>query len=485
MKLEIRTLVALLVLGLLMVGTSSAATLNVSSDTLDSTTYTWASGSEPETVEFKDTGLGVTATGQNFLVLSSFTTSNSAEDYNRNRQGRWQIATDYSAGDYTYTEAQSVTGSAIYQRWISGKSNPDDRSYGSANMNGIYSFASSGSHSFDLYHRTNAGADIVTQDGSMVVVGLDVGNSTLPYGTQRQDFSIGGAGPDPFGSETTSTSWSRVEKSSGVELGATIDISDEGGKIFVAASLNTSQSIETNLAITGQWQLVLCDSNGDEVERLGTSVRRSIQNTAKDSGVAMLYAVSSDLSAAEYSVRLEQKVVEAVSGQGISTYNASINAVGLTIQDGENAGEYFEDFGATVASVTNSTDTFSAALTVTDVDTTDSGIVAGANFTSEGSAAETGQMKITFDTEEFPLVQRTISGSGKLGAAGSVGYIASGNGEEDLELMFAHTDATDTIELSLYDPNMVGFYAESVPEPATMCLLAIGGAAMLMRRKRK
>jgi hypothetical protein len=44
--------------------------------------------------------------------------------------------------------------------------------------------------------------------------------------------------------------------------------------------------------------------------------------------------------------------------------------------------------------------------------------------------------------------------------------------------------ATDGQSLLTINPNLVGFAMDSVPEPATMSLLALGGIAILRRRKR-
>ena len=186
-------------------GIASGALLDVWTDTLGSTVFS-TSQSGAENVEFTQSGLSVTTTGgKDFLVLSSFTTGNNATD--NNRQGRWQLTADYSGGGYTYaTAASSVNGSPIYERWINGREVTGANEYGSVNMNGIYSFASDGSHRFDLQHRTNGGADINTQKGTMVVVGLNVAGTTLRNGSAVQDTSISNTGPTPYLSTTTSDS---------------------------------------------------------------------------------------------------------------------------------------------------------------------------------------------------------------------------------------------------------------------------------------
>jgi hypothetical protein len=485
MKQENRIFAALFVLSCLMAGTSFAATLTVVTDTLGSSTY--APGrSDPIDVQFSSTGLNVTATGQNFLLLSIFTTSNSASAEGANRQGRWQITTDYAGGAYTYTNALSMTGSAIYERWINGSENTEDHDYGVINMNGIYDLGTSGSHTFDLYHRSDNGAAIVTQNGSMVVVGLDVGDTTLRYGTVRQDATVAIDGPVVYESRTTSTAWSRVERTAGVELDANVDISEQGGKIFVAASINSNQITAGVDGVTGAWQLVLCNSSGVELERLGTTIKRTIDNATKDSAAAMAYAMTSDLAAGEYIVTLEQKILTSEGGQGIATFNATINAVGLTIQDGSDAGQYFEEFtaGSEGSSDQNSTDTLTAALTVSGLNASDTGIVAATNFTSEGSGLATGRMELAYGGVDMaPLAQRTISGSDIFGAGGLVGYVESGGGAEDLELLFANSTGDGAVTLNLINSSLVGFNTTSVPEPATLGLLAIGGIAMLRRKR--
>ena len=250
-------------------------------------------------------------------------------------------------------------------------------------MSGIYSFAASEEHTFDLYHRTNGGKAIATGNGSMVVVGLDVAGTTLAYGTAQQSVgTVTSTGPTPYMSQTTSTAWSYVEQSSSVDLGASIDISDQGGKVFVACSLNSDQTTDAD-TVSGEWQLVLCNSGGTIVETLGTTVQRTISNSVKDSAGVMLYAMTSDLDSGEYTVKLQQKVASAeTEGDGIQTFNASINAIGLTIQDGDSAGEYFEGFGVTGTEESNAGATLEAALTQQGLTTTDGGIVAAAYFTS-------------------------------------------------------------------------------------------------------
>ena len=103
-------------------------------------------------------------------------------------------------------------------------------------MSGIYNFDSDTTHTFKLYHRTSGGSDIKTQNGTMVVVGLNVAGTTLRYGTAAQDTIIKANGPEPYKSVTSNTVWSTVKNLGNTDLGATIDISEYGGEVFVAAS---------------------------------------------------------------------------------------------------------------------------------------------------------------------------------------------------------------------------------------------------------
>jgi len=393
----------LLLVCLSLTGFATGAVLDVWTDTLGSTSFTTAESGQ-ENVLFATSDLSVTTTsGKDFLVLSSFTTGNNGVD--NNRKGRWQIATDYSGGDYSYADSAGMGGSAIYERWINGKEISGANEYGSINMSGIYNFGSAGSHSFDLHHRTDYGADLNTQNGTMVVVGLNVGGTTLRHGTVRQDTAITSTGPTPYMSETTSASWSTVKQSSGgSDLATTIDVSEHGGEIFVAASMNCNKSGAGTENVDGEWQLVLYDSEGAEVERLGTTIKRDVSNEIKDDGAAMLYATTSDLPPGTYTVKMEQKVdaTSAAAGRGVETFNASINAVALTLQDGDEAGQHFESFsvGNTATESNDSVDYLRAVEQEGFTLAEDQGLVLAANFTTSGDGAQTGDLEISLYEED-------------------------------------------------------------------------------------
>ncbi len=466
------------------------AVLDVWTDTLSNTPFTTPE-SGAANVLFATSGLSVTTTaGKDFLVLSSFTTGNNGVD--NNRKGRWQIATDYSGGDYSYADSSSMSGSAIYERWINGREISGANEYGSINMSGIYNFGSSGSHSFDLHHRTDLGADLNTQKGTMVVVGLNVGGTTLRHGTVRQDTTITSTGPTPYMSETTSDSWSTVKQSSGgSDLATTIDVSEHGGEIFVAASMNCNKSGSGTDNVAGEWQLVLYDSEGVEVERLGTTIKRDVSNETKDDGAAMLYATTSDLDAGTYTVKMEQKVdaASAAAGLGVETFNASINAVALTLQDGDEAGQHFKSFSVG-NTATESNDTVDYLRAVEEEGFTlaqDQGLVLAANFTTSGDGAQTGDLEISLYNEDgtssvYDSMEtlRTVGSSAGMGAGGVIGYDTLTAGTYDAALNFR----SDTNTFSIADASLVGFSTISVPEPTTASLLIVSfGTALLFRRR--
>ncbi len=445
------------------------ASLNVWTQTLDSSVFP-ADAGDASTVKFIESGLSVTnAVGKDFLVLCSFTTGNNGTD--NNRQGRWQLATDYTGSDYTYTTASSsVNGSAIYERWINGKEISGVNEYGSANMSGIYNFGSDTNHTFKLYHRTHYGADIRTQNGTLVVVGLNVAGTTLRHGSATQDTTITATGPTPYTSVTTSTNWSAVEKSSGSDLGATVDVSESGGEVFVAASMNCSATGTDGLTIYGEWQLVLYDSATNVVERLGTTIHRQVLNKTQEKGAAMLYAVTSDLTNGTYTVKMEQKVdaTSAAAGRGVETFNASINAVGLTIQDGSDAGDRFESFSVgDETTLTNATRVYDRAVEEESILLrVDQGLVLAAHFTTSGDTDQTGDVIASIYEEEGSVALydseetfRTVGGSGSKGAGGVIGYTELTDGLYDAALNFR----SDTNIYYLPSANLVGFGTEAVP----------------------
>lgn len=479
---------------LLSAGLALGARLDVWAGTLGTSTFTTGQGGA-SSVEFQNSGLGVTTTGgKDFLVLSSFTTANTDAEKDRNRAGRWQIATDYTGGNYTYSTAMSsVSGSAIYERWMQGKQVVGSSDYGSVNMNGIYNFGSSGSHSFDLYHRTNGGSDVVTRNGSMLVVSLNVAGTTLRHGTAQQDSSITANGPTPYMSTTTSDSWSKVKQSSGgSDLAATIDVSEYGGEVFVAASMNCNKLGSGGDAVKGDWQLVLYDSGGTEVERLGTSIQRVVVDANKDDGAAMLYATTSDLDAGTYTVKLEQKVdaASATAGLGVETFNASINAVALTLQDGDEAGQRFESFSVgNTDTEDNATGTPQRAvednfITIPE----DQGLILASHYTTSGDGVQTGDSSISLynlgDTESvYDSVNtlRSVGSNGPSGAGGVIGYadsLTAGDYEAALNFL------SDANTFSLTDANLVGFATVSVPEPSMVSLLALFATACMFNRRR-
>jgi SdrD B-like domain len=447
------------------------ASLNVWTHTLDSSLFPTDAG-DASTVTFIESGLSVSTTeGQDFLVLSSFTTGNNGTD--NNRQGRWQLATDYTGSDYTYTTASSsVNGSAIYERWINGKESSGVNEYGSVHMSGIYNFGLDTTHTFKLYHRTNAGADIRTQDGTLVVVGLNVAGTTLRYGSATQDTTITPTGPAPYESVTTSTNWSVVEKSSGSDLGAAIDVSEYGGEVFVAASMNCSATGSDGLTVYGEWQLVLYDSVGSVVERLGTIIQRQVLNKTQEKGAAMLYAVTSDLTNGTYTVKLEQKVdaTSAAAGRGMETFNASINAVGLTLQDGSDAGDRFESFSVgDETTSTNATRVYDRAVEEESISLpVDQGLVLAAHFTTSGDTDQTGDVLASLYEENGSVARydseetlRTVGGSGSKGAGGVIGYSERTAGLYDAALNFR----SDAHTYYLSRATLVGFATEAVGDP--------------------
>jgi Peptidase family C25/SdrD B-like domain len=460
------------ILGIILCASATfGASLNVWTNTLDSSLFPTDAG-DASTVTFIESGLSVSTTeGQDFLVLCSFTTGNNGTD--NNRQGRWQLATDYTGSDYTYTTASSsVNGSAIYERWINGKESSGVNEYGSVNMSGIYNFGLDTTHTFKLYHRTNAGADIRTQDGTLVVVGLNVAGTTLRHGSATQDTTITPTGPTPYESVTTNTNWSAVEKSSGSDLGAAIDVSEYGGEVFVAASMNCSATGSDSLTIYGEWQLVLYDSATNVVERLGTSIQRQVLNRNNEKGAAMLYAVTSDLTNGTYTVKLEQKVdaTSAAAGRGIETFNASINAVGLTLQDGSDAGDRFESFSVgDETTSTNATRVYDRAVEEESISLrVDQGLVLAAHFTTSGDTNQTGDVLASLYEEKGSVARydseetlRTVGGSGSKGAGGVIGYSERTAGLYDAALNFR----SDAHTYYLSRATLAGFATEAVGDP--------------------
>ena len=467
------------------------ATLGVWSDTVSGFEMFPEDKQTAANVSFTNTSLSVSATGSDFLVMSSFITSNAGTD--KNRQGRWQIAEDYTGGPYTYSDAGSggtVSGSAIYERWINGHEINGQNEYGAVNMNGIYHFGTSGTHTFNLFHRTNGGAEINTGNGAMTVIALNVGGTTLRHGSSMQNTTINPGGPAPFFSETTGSSWSAVEKSAGVDLASTVDISEFGGKIFLATSWNCNKSGAGTDPVTGEWQLVVYNNQGQVVERLDTTIKRDVIDENKDHGAAMLYATTSDLPKGEYTIKLEQRVSNGSTNK-VETYNASINAVALTLQDGAEAGQYFESFSVSDNNtLTNTTATFQQAVAEEGLSlSSDQGLILAANFTTSGSGAQTARLELNvleegtttsvFQSEE---VLRTVGTSAGNGAAGVVGYSSLSAGDYDISLNFSHSTG-DTNDLYITGAKMVGITTESIPEPVVTSIIGFFGLLIIVSKR--
>ena len=270
-----------------------------------------------------------------------------------------------------------------------------------------------------------------------------------------------------------------------------MDVSEFGGEIFVAASINCNKSGSGDTQVVGEWQLVLYNAEGGEVERLGTTIEREVTNADKDKGAAMLYATTSDLPPGEYTVKIEQKVdaASAVAGRGVGTFNASINAVALTLQDGAEAGQRFESFSVgNAGTATNNTTVYKRAVEQSGFSLgDDQGLVLAANFTSLGDGAQTGDLKLSlYDEGESASVYdsqetlRTVGTSGSIGAGGIIGYEALSAGSYDAALNFR----SDANIYSVANANLVGFTTQSVPEPTVITLIAMTGMAVLIVKRR-
>ena len=197
------------------------------------------------------------------------------------------------------------------------------------------------------------------------------------------------------------------------------------------------------------------------------------------------------LGAGTYAYRLVMR--SSVSGKEIGTDAATVTAMGFSFSEDIELPHW-------QTSTTSDTTTSTTLVPVTGTETAISTVVEGNLFVGASFTANvdgTGSINpaqydlavATADTPTTPFfesetLQRTLSTDGDFAAGGAVGLTGL-LAPDDYIASLQHATSAGGGILDTLNPNLVIFSTASVPEPATMGLLAIGGIAMLLRRRKR
>ena len=386
------------------------------------------------------------------LVLSSYSMNYASGG---SRTGSWRLS-------------DGTNSSLAVDRYISG---PVDHGLGMA-VN-LFDYGSApGTVTYSLQHATqSSGQEITTDHASLVAIPLVTQNGVSLSSSQAADATL---------ITTSSTAYQEV-------LSGTVTL-DHGGHVFMAAAFNTHTDGKTQADRIGQWKLQLETSPSTWLD-VGASTQRFMTSTS-DTGASMLMGIceTDGLASGDYDYRLVMKT--SASGEGVSTSNATLLAMGLQITEDD----YLPYFQVTTPSDTTASTVLEKVdgTTETGISVGESGsLFLGASFSADvdgtgsinpalfGVAVEDETLTKVFESEH---VERTIVSQGDI-ASGGIVSLADGLDSGTYSAYLEH--ATDGQSLLTLNPNLIGFSTTSVPEPSALFLIAVGGIAMVKRRKQR
>lgn len=437
---SLRSAVCLLALGLLLCvqpGLARAAPI------LDADIGTLTSTVTTSSDIFVATGLFATITmpfAGSALVISSFSSE-------------WSTTISPKMAAWEIQGPGSATSQDI-ERYLSGSTDT-----GIVTATHVFTGLSSGSQTFQLYHKMTGGdGTIGTYNGSLVAIPLVTSTDTaLGYGFDTLDST---------GSTTSSSTLGAVSG-----LSTTVSL-PAAGNIFIAASFNG----KIDRIGDAVWDLVV-----DDVP-VGTLTRRDFVIGEVDKAETVsLFALAEGLSSGSHTIKLRAANTD---GQAVvTTCNATLAAVALQLDENT----YFPSFQANVPSASTDSSTFVNAVTTNvmlpsvEVPPVEYEVFIAGSYYSD-SITTTGQYQLGFGSYDSQLVEQYLAAAGEYGAGGNVGLtgmLAAGTYEARLQF---HGSS-----IGIYNPNLVGFALTAAPEPTTtvFALLAAGMGALVARRKRK
>ena len=338
---------------------------------------------------------------------------------------------------------------------------------------------SAGSNTYALQHSSgSATKDIITEDGNISMFSLNSYNSETLNSNQTV---VSGAVP--------------VDSTTFVPVASGTLTLEKTGHVFLAASystrIDTAKVIDSN---TGQWQLQIDTdpTSGTTWVNVGEGTERFMSGT-NDTGASMLMGIydTGDLAAGgdyEYRLLAAQKVTKASAP--IFTEGITLSAMELTYSNGD-VMPHDTDSVATADSNASTTYEHVTDLEATLTVAAGEGVFVGTSFTTYSDqviATFVGALNVEDSLDVDVLtskhLERDMSGADDLGsgALSGIGEL-SASGTYDAYMLFRALDAGDTVWVD--NPTMVFLGGmDVVPEPATMSLLALGGIALLRRKRR-
>lgn len=383
----------------------------------------------------------------NALVFSTFSCESGAAT---GMTGAWRLA-------------QGSNYSQEVQRYLSGTNDT-----GIASTVNVFTGLSSGSNSIILQQKAGTNKNLTTLGANMVVVPLVTsGGSALNYGL------------DTLNSTGTSNSSSSYV-ASGLSTSVTVDRNDGG--IFLAASFNTKSS---GSAVTGTWKMQYRVSGGTWQD-VGNVTERYMSGT-NDTGAATLYAMAEDVDAGTYEV---QVLFKSDGTNSITTLNGTLASVALSYDDVNGSG-YFPTLAATSDGGTHTGSVFEPIPGATDdIQVEGSGsVVAAMSFSNHvaNTGTGTGFFDLQLQLDGSPVAdtqedKRYLSAIADIGSGGAAGLF-TGLSEDVYTVKGRYDDnGNDVVADNI---SLAGFSTGSVPEPATMALLAVGGITLLIAKSKK
>jgi energy-coupling factor transporter transmembrane protein EcfT len=382
------------------------------------------------------------------LVMSTY-----SMNYDTNgptRSGSWQLS-DGTSNSVAVSRYMSSTGDS-----------------GIGMSVGLFDYASApGTVNYALQHATSAsGKAINTTNASIVAIPMVSQNGlTLNSSQATQVAEV----------ITSSSTFSSVATGS-------IDLT-YGGHVFLSTAFSTHVNGKSKADRVGEWQLQL-ETSTDVWANVGNISQRFMTSTS-DTGAAMLMGIydADDLDSGTYNYRLMMR--SSADGDGVGASAITVTAMGFSFSEDLELPHWQT---STPSDTTTSTTLEPVTGTETAISTVIEGkLFLGASFSANVDGAgsiDPALYNLKVDTLESEILERTVATMGDFAAGGAV-TLTDPLAPDDYIASLQHATSVDGGTLDTLNPNLVAFaMAVEAPEPATMSLLALGGIAMLRRRKR-
>jgi hypothetical protein len=339
--------------------------------------------------------------------------------------------------------------------------------------------AVTGTNTYTLQHsRTSALGTVSTNHGNITAISLKSDNGAALSSNQiTKDTEF----------LTTNTSFVPVTGTT-----QSIDLTGKGGHVYLSAAFDSKSSA----ADTGKWKMQLDTTGGGNWTTVGTVAERYMSGST-DTGAVMLTGIydSADLASGSYNYRL---MASSTSGNDIITNNLTMTAVGLSFSAEEFLPHAQNSFSG--SSDTNSVTLEKLELPAggdfsASMDTDASGdVFVGASFSVHATNSQADTLSAlsvendqAVEVMESGQLERGIWNSSDVGSAGLSALSDSPLASDAYHayILFADASANPSTISSIQDPSLVMIGLTSIPEPATMSLLALGGIGLLAKRRRR